>query len=40
MVARGEEGRVSRLDTETGAFAIKELIIRQTPADAVAIPIS
>ena len=36
MVARGEEGRVSRLDTETGAFAIKELIIRQTPADAVA----
>ena len=36
MVARGEEGRVWRLDTDMGAFAIKELIIRQTPADAVA----
>jgi Ser/Thr protein kinase RdoA (MazF antagonist) len=36
MVARGEQGRVWRLDTESGAFAIKELIIRLTPADAVA----
>ena len=36
MVARGEQGRVWRLDTDTGAFAIKELIILQTPADAVA----
>jgi aminoglycoside phosphotransferase (APT) family kinase protein len=36
MVARGEQGRIWRLDTETGAFAIKELIFRQTPADAVA----
>jgi Ser/Thr protein kinase RdoA (MazF antagonist) len=36
MVARGEQGRVWRLDTDTGAFAIKELVILQTPADAVA----
>jgi Ser/Thr protein kinase RdoA (MazF antagonist) len=36
MVARGEQGRVWRVDTDTGAFAIKELIIPQTPADAVA----
>jgi Ser/Thr protein kinase RdoA (MazF antagonist) len=36
MVARGEQGRVWRLHTETGALAIKELIIRQLPADAVA----
>jgi hypothetical protein len=36
MVARAEQGRVWRLDTDTGAFAIKELILRQTPADAVA----
>jgi Ser/Thr protein kinase RdoA (MazF antagonist) len=36
MVARGEQGRIWRVDTDTGAFAIKELIIRQTPADAVA----
>jgi Ser/Thr protein kinase RdoA (MazF antagonist) len=36
MVARGEQGRVWRLDADTGALAIKELIIRQTPADAVA----
>ena len=34
LVARGEQGRVWRLDTDHGAFAIKELIIRQTPADA------
>jgi hypothetical protein len=32
MVARGEQGRVWRLDTDTGAFAIKELVIRQLPA--------
>jgi Ser/Thr protein kinase RdoA (MazF antagonist) len=36
MVARGEQGRIWRLDTETGALAIKELIVRQAPADAVA----
>jgi aminoglycoside phosphotransferase (APT) family kinase protein len=36
LVARGEQGRVWRLDTDYGAFAIKELIIRQTPADATA----
>ena len=36
MVARGEQGRIWRVDTDAGAFAIKELIIRQTPADAVA----
>ena len=36
LVARGEQGRVWRLDTHHGAFAIKELIIRQTPADASA----
>jgi Ser/Thr protein kinase RdoA (MazF antagonist) len=36
LVARGEQGRVWRLDTDSGAFAIKELIIRQTPADASA----
>ena len=36
MVARGEQGRIWRLDTDLGAFAIKELIIRQLPADAIA----
>jgi Ser/Thr protein kinase RdoA (MazF antagonist) len=36
MVARGEQGRVWRIDTDTGAFAIKELVIRQLPADAAA----
>jgi len=36
MVARGEQGRIWRLDTDTGVFAIKELIIRQLPADAAA----
>ena len=36
LVARGEQGRVWRLDTDQGPFAIKELIIRQTPADALA----
>ena len=34
MVARGKQGRVWRLDTDTGAFAIKELVIHQLPADA------
>ena len=38
LVARGEQGRVWRLDTDHGAFAIKELIIRQTPADASPMP--
>ena len=36
MVARGEQGRIWRLDTDTGAFAIKELVVRQMGADAVA----
>jgi Ser/Thr protein kinase RdoA (MazF antagonist) len=36
MVARGEQGRIWRLETETGAFAIKVLVIRQLPADAAA----
>jgi Ser/Thr protein kinase RdoA (MazF antagonist) len=36
MLGRGEQGRVWRLDTDTGVFAIKELVIRQLPADAVA----
>jgi Ser/Thr protein kinase RdoA (MazF antagonist) len=36
MVARGEQGRVWRLDTDIGAFAIKELVIRQMEADAAA----
>jgi Ser/Thr protein kinase RdoA (MazF antagonist) len=36
MVASGEQGRIWRLDTDLGAFAIKELIIRQLPADAIA----
>jgi len=36
MVARGEQGRIWRLDTDTGAFAIKELVVRQMRADAVA----
>ena len=36
MVARGEQGRVWRLDTTEGPLAIKELLIRQTPAAATA----
>jgi hypothetical protein len=36
MVARGEQGRVWRFDTDTGGFAIKELVVRQTAADAAA----
>ena len=36
MVARGEQGRIWRLDTDTGAFAVKELVVRQMRADAVA----
>ena len=34
MVARGEQGRIWRLDTDTGAFAVKELVVRQMRADA------
>jgi Ser/Thr protein kinase RdoA (MazF antagonist) len=38
MVAftRGEQGHVWRLVTDAGAFAVKELVIRQVPADAAA----
>ncbi len=36
MVARGEQGRVWRLDTADGPLAVKELLIRQTPAEAEA----
>jgi Ser/Thr protein kinase RdoA (MazF antagonist) len=36
MVARGEQGRVWRFDTDTGGFAIKELVVGQTAADAAA----
>ena len=35
MVARGEQGRVWRLEADMGTFAIKELIIRQTPAERI-----
>ena len=35
-VARGEQGHVWRLVTEEGAFAVKDLIVRQLPADAAA----
>jgi Ser/Thr protein kinase RdoA (MazF antagonist) len=36
LAARGEQGRVWRLDTDQGTFAIKELFIRQTEVDAAA----
>jgi Ser/Thr protein kinase RdoA (MazF antagonist) len=36
MAARGEQGRIWRLDTDMGALAIKELIICQTRTDAAA----
>jgi Ser/Thr protein kinase RdoA (MazF antagonist) len=36
MAARGEQGRIWRLDTDTGPYAIKELIIRQAEVDAAA----
>ncbi|MFP5283465.1 MAG: phosphotransferase enzyme family protein [Actinomycetes bacterium] len=36
LVARGEQGRVWRLATADGTYAVKELLIRQTPADAAA----
>jgi hypothetical protein len=36
MAARGEQGRIWRLDTDMGALAIKELIIGQTRTDAAA----
>ena len=34
LAARGEQGRVWRLTTDRGTHAVKELIIRQAPADA------
>src|SRR4051794_31835090 len=34
VVARGEQGRVWRLDTDRGRFAVKELVLRQTEAGA------
>jgi Phosphotransferase enzyme family len=34
VAARGEQGQVWRLVTTAGTYAIKELFIRQTPADA------
>ena len=36
FAARGELGRVWRLDTERGTWAVKELFVRQDPADAAA----
>src|SRR3954447_7632065 len=36
VVARGEQGRVWRLDTDRGRFAVKELVSRQTEAGAQA----
>lgn len=33
LSARGEQGRVWRLDTDRGSFAVKDLIERQLPAD-------
>lgn len=36
LAARGEQGRVWRLDTTSGRFAVKELLIRQLEPDAVA----
>ena len=36
VVARGEQGRMWRLDTAHGPLAIKELLIHQTPAEAAA----
>lgn len=34
VAARGLQGQVWRLVTERGAYAVKDLIVRQTPADA------
>lgn len=36
VAARGEQGRVWRLETERGPFALKELLLRQREADASA----
>ena len=36
LSARGEQGRVWRLDTSTGRYAVKELLIRQAETDAAA----
>ena len=36
LSARGEQGRVWRLDTSTGRYAVKELLIRQVESDAAA----
>ncbi len=33
LAARGEQGRVWRLTTDTGTYAVKELVVRQAPAD-------
>lgn len=34
--ARGEQGRIWRLDTDSGTYAVKELLVRQTEAAAAA----
>lgn len=34
LSSRGELGRVWRLDTDEGSFAVKELLVRQLPTDA------
>ncbi|HKH54583.1 MAG TPA: aminoglycoside phosphotransferase family protein [Propionibacteriaceae bacterium] len=36
VAARGEQGRVWRLVTDDGTFAVKDLFVRQLPADAAA----
>jgi Ser/Thr protein kinase RdoA (MazF antagonist) len=36
LSARGEQGRVWRLDTSTGRYAVKELTVRQVETDAAA----
>lgn len=36
LSARGEQGRVWRLDTTSGSYAVKELLIRQVERDAAA----
>ena len=34
LAARGEQGRVWRLDTDSGSYAVKELLVRQGEAEA------
>jgi len=34
LAARGEQGRIWRLESDRGSFAVKELLLRQHPADA------